>query len=42
MSTLADEIWSNITLYLIMEQENNISSPLVSRNGDFYYIVIQK
>lgn len=42
MSTLADEIWSNVTLYLMMEQENNISSPLVSRDGDFYYSAIQK
>lgn len=42
MSTLADEIWSNVTLYLMMEQENNISSPLVSRDGDFYYSAMQK
>lgn len=36
MSTLADVIWSSVTqLCLIMEQENNIPSPLVSRNVFF-------
>lgn len=36
MSTLADVIWTHVTqLCLIMEQENNIHSPLVSRNVFF-------